>query len=70
MEFSHVFYQEILVDEDNIFSANFTEQIKFKKSKVFAVSGLSIDQVGVNNAARIIQKFILPDIMSYKKHDQ
>ena len=44
MEFSHVFYKKILVDEDNIFSANFTEQIKFKKSKVFAVSGLSVDQ--------------------------
>ena len=43
MEFLHVFYKEILVDEDNIFSANLTEQIKFKKSKIFAVSGLSID---------------------------
>ena len=44
MEFLHVFYKEILVDEDNIFSANLTEQIKFKKSKIFAVSGLSVDK--------------------------
>ena len=49
MEFSNVFYKELLVDEDNIFSANLTknnelEQIKFKKSKIYFISGLSIDQ--------------------------
>ena len=49
MEFSHVFYKEPPVDEDNIFSANLTEnneieQIKLKKSKIYAISGLSIDQ--------------------------
>ena len=49
MEFSHVFYKEIALDEDNIFSANVTEnnkveQVKFKKSKTHAISGLSIDQ--------------------------
>ena len=49
MEFSHVLYKEIPLDEDNIFSANLTEnkgveQVKFKKSKIYAISGLSIDQ--------------------------
>ena len=49
MEFSHVFYKELSVDEDNILSANLTEnnqieQIKLKKSKIYAISGLSIDQ--------------------------
>ena len=48
MEFSHVFYKEIPVNQD-IFSANLAEnneveQIKFKKSKIYAISGLSIDQ--------------------------
>ena len=49
MEFSHVFYKELPLDNDNIFSANLTEnnkveRIKFDKSKLFAISGLSIDQ--------------------------
>ena len=49
MEFSHVFYKEIPLDEGNIFSANLTknngvEQVKFKKSKICSISGLSIDQ--------------------------
>ena len=49
MEFSHVFYKEIPLNEDNIFSANLTEnnrveQAKFKKSKIYAISWLSIDQ--------------------------
>ena len=49
MEFSYVFCKEIPLDEDNIFSANLAENngvesVKFKKSKLFAISGLSIDQ--------------------------
>ena len=49
MEFSHVFYKQISVDEKNIFSANLPEnndndQIKFDKSKTYAISRLSIDQ--------------------------
>ena len=37
------------MDEGNIFSANLTEnngveRVKFKKSKIYAISGLSIDQ--------------------------
>ena len=49
MEFFHLFYTEIPSDEDNIFSANLTEkkgveQVKFKKSKIYAISGLWTDQ--------------------------
>ena len=49
IEFSHFFYKELPLDNDNIFSANLTEnnkveRIKFDKSKLFAISGLSIDQ--------------------------
>ena len=49
MEFSHVLYKEILLDEDNILSANLTEnneakQISFEKSNLYAISGLSINQ--------------------------
>ena len=49
MAFFNVFYKEIPLDEDNIFSANLTEnngveQVKFKKSKICAIIGLSIDQ--------------------------
>ena len=54
MEFSRVFYKEVPVDEDNIFSANLAEnnefkQIKFKNSKIHAISGLSIDQDDQSN---------------------
>ena len=44
-----MFSKEISLDEDNIFSVNLTEtngveQVRFKKSKTHAISGLSIDQ--------------------------
>ena len=49
MEPAHVFYKELPLDENNIFSANLAEnneveEIKFKKSKEYAVTGLSINQ--------------------------
>ena len=49
MELLHVFYKELPVDKDNMFLANLTEnnkieQIKLKQSKIYAISGLSIDQ--------------------------
>ena len=49
MEFCHVFYKEISLDEGTIFSANLIEnneidQISFKKLKLYAISGLSIPQ--------------------------
>ena len=49
MEPAHIFYKELPLDENNIFSANLAEnneveEIKFKKSKEYAVTGLSINQ--------------------------
>ena len=49
MEASHVFYKEITVDEQNISSANLlknneVERIRFEKSKLYALSWLSINQ--------------------------
>ena len=49
MEPAHVFYNELPLDENNIFSANLPEnneieEIKFKKSKNYAISGLTINQ--------------------------
>ena len=49
MEPGHVFYNELLLNENNIFSANLTgnnetEEIKFKKSNNYAISGLSVNQ--------------------------
>ena len=40
MEFSHIFYKEVPVDEDNTFLLN----VKFNKSKKYEISGLSINQ--------------------------
>ena len=56
MEFSHVFYKEILLDEDNILSTNLTEnneakQISFEKSNLYAISGLSINQDTTSNVS-------------------
>ena len=47
MDFSNVFYKEIPLDENNTFSANLmqnngVEQAKFKKTKIYAINGLSI----------------------------
>ena len=49
MEPAHVVYKELPLDENNISSANLpenneVEEIKFKKSKKYAVTGLSINQ--------------------------
>ena len=58
------------MDEDNIFSANLTEnrgieQIKFKKSKMYAFIGLSIDQDTQSNVSlpNIEGKKALNDIL-------
>ena len=44
-----MFYKELPLDEDNIFSADLaenseTEQVAFKKLKKYAISSLSINQ--------------------------
>ena len=49
MEPARVFYNELPLDEKNIFSANLaenneTKETKFKKSKNYAISGLAINQ--------------------------
>ena len=49
MEFSHVFYKELAIDDDNIFSSNLTEnnkieEIKIKKWKIYSINRLWIDQ--------------------------
>ena len=54
MEPIHIFYKELPVDENNIFTANITaknefENVKFKKSLEYAVTGLSINQ-GIGSA--------------------
>ena len=77
MEFSHVFYKELPVDEDNIFSANLTEnneieQIKLKKSKIYAISGLSIYQDLKSNVSlpNIERRKVLSDILSVYAEEQ
>ena len=49
MEPIHIFYKELPVDESNIFTANRAEEIekeevRFQKSKEYAVTGLFINQ--------------------------
>ena len=49
MELIHIFYKELLLNENNIFTANLAEkneveEVKFKKLKEYDVTGLSINQ--------------------------
>ena len=49
MEPIHIFYKEPPADENNIFTANVAEEnevegVRFKKSKEYAITGLSINQ--------------------------
>ena len=49
MELIDIFYKELPIDENNIFTANVTEkneveEVKFKKPKECAVTGLSINK--------------------------
>ena len=49
MEPIHIFYKDLPVDKNNIFTANITEKnedenVRFKKSLEYAVTGLSIKQ--------------------------
>ena len=49
METIHIFYKELSTDKNNIFTANLAEkneveEVKFKKSRECAVTGLSINQ--------------------------
>ena len=49
MEPIHIFYKQLPMDEDSIFAADITEKnqvenVKFKKSLEYVVTGLSINQ--------------------------
>ena len=71
MEPVHIFYKDLPVDENNIFIANLTEkneveEVKFKKSREYAVTGLSINQdigtdfiaVGETDRQEVLSKLI------------
>ena len=50
MNFSHIFYKELLADDGNIFSVNFaeinkTEEVSLKKDQKYIVTRLSINNV-------------------------
>ena len=69
MEPVHIFYKDVPVDE-NIFIANLTDknevEVKFKKSREYAGTGLSINQdigtdfiaVGKNDRQEVLSKLI------------
>ena len=45
----HIFYRELPLDENNIFTGNLAEkneveEVRFKKSKEYEITGLSINQ--------------------------
>ena len=65
-----MFYKETPLVEDNIFSTNLTksnevEQIKFNKSKLYAISGLLINQnIDANiSLPNVEEKKVLSDIL-------
>ena len=71
MELIHIFYKELPLVENNIFIANLTEKnevdtVKFKKSREYAVTGLSIKQdigtdfttVGETDRQEVLSKLI------------
>ena len=49
MEPIHIFYKELPIDQNNIFTANLAEkneveEVSFKKSREYAITGLSDNQ--------------------------
>ena len=58
MEPIHIFYRELPIDKNNIFTANLAEkneveEVKFKTSKEYAITGLSISQDIDSNVAAV-----------------
>ena len=58
MEPIHIFYRELPIDKNNIFTANLAEkneveEVKFKTSKEYALTGLSISQDIDSNIAAV-----------------
>ena len=70
MESAHIFYKELPIDDDNIFTANLSEKNKvqgvlFKKSNKYVVTGFCINQdtdtlieVTDRNRKKILQELI------------
>ena len=82
METAHIFYKEIPIDENSIFTANIAEEnevedVRFKKSKEYAVTGLSFSQdldsslVSVTDTGRqeVINNLIQKTIKEKKEPD-
>ena len=81
MEPTHVSYKELPIDENNIFTANISEKnqvqnILFRKSKEYAVTGLAINQntdnlneVTDKNSKRILQELI-ESLLKEEKDDE
>ena len=58
MEPIHIFYRELPIDKNNIFTANLAEkneveEVKFKTSKEYAITGLPISQDIDSNIAAV-----------------
>ena len=71
MEPVHIFYKDLPVDENNIFIVNLTEknqveEVKFKKLREYAITGLSVNQdigtdfiaVGETDREEVLSKLI------------
>ena len=54
MEPIHIFYKELPVNESNIFTGNLPE-VRFKKSKEYAITGLSINQDIIKSEINLLQ---------------
>ena len=71
MEPIHIFYKDLPVDKNNIFTANITEKnedenVRFKKSLEYAVTGLSITQ-DIGSASVTVTDLDRQDFLSNTK---
>ena len=81
MEPTHIFYKELPIDENNIFTANISiknevQNILFRKCNDYAVTGLAIKQNTYNliketgkNRKRILQELI-ENLLKEKKEEE
>ena len=71
MEPIHIFYKDLPVDKNNSFTANITEKneddnVRFKKSLEYAVTGLSIKQ-DIGSASVTVTDLDRQDFLSNTK---
>ena len=71
MEPIHIFYKDLPVDKNNIFTANITEKnedenVRFKKSLEYAVTGLSVKQ-DIGSASVTVTDLDRQDFLSNTK---